>query len=282
MPTMQPSFSRLAASFVVSCLMACAHEPPSVHAVAAGHGFVETTIDTRAGFRHLIVFADGSGVAPVRIYIEGDGTPWVGEYVPAGDPSPRTLVALEMMAAGQRPALYVGRPCYFGSARDAGCEPLLWTHGRFGRPVQQSMVEAIQAALARRGWEKRPVVLVGFSGGGTLAALVADALPRTCALVTVASPLDIDEWADGRGYSRLAASDNPAERPPLPASIGQLHLRGGRDRIVASDNGARFFAANPNAVRRVVADAAHGLEWAAAWPAIDRQWIPFGGCGQGR
>jgi hypothetical protein len=272
---------RAFAALVLGWLTACAHQPASLDAMAREYGFSRTTVATRGGYRHRIVTAPGPPDAPVRIYMEGDGVPWLGEYVPARDPTPRTLVALDMMAAAGRPALYVGRPCYFGLASDPGCEPLLWTHARFGAAVQQSMGDAIRLALEREGWLGRPLVLIGMSGGGTLATLLAGMLPDVCALVTVASPLDIDEWADARGYSRLAGSDNPAARPALPASIAQLHLRGGEDRIVVADNGARFFAVNSRAERRVIAGAAHGREWSLLWPAIERQFVASSRCDGG-
>src|SRR5689334_16073479 len=164
---------RAAAALVLAWIAACAHEPPSLGAMAGDYRFSPATVTTRTGYRHRIAAAPGPPDEPVRIYIEGDGVPWLGEYVPARDPTPRTLVALEMMGAGGRPALYVGRPCYFGFAADPGCEPLLWTHARFGAEVQQSMAEAIRLALEREGWQDRRLVLVGISGGGTLATLLA-------------------------------------------------------------------------------------------------------------
>src|SRR5437763_14584088 len=98
--------------------------------IARAAGFAKQIVEG-AGFRHIVYAASGESGAPVWVYIEGDGVPWRTEFVPAADPTPRTLVALEAMAAGPRPAIFIGRPCYFEVNNDPGCEPMLWTHRRF-------------------------------------------------------------------------------------------------------------------------------------------------------
>ena len=203
--------------------------------------------------------------------------PWLTEHVPAADPTPRVFVALEAMAAGPRPALFVGRPCYFDANQDPGCAQLLWTHRRFAPEVIASMAAALRGAIAAHEWSQRPVVFVGFSGGGTLAALLAREFDRTCALITMASPLDIDEWTRERGYSPLEGSVNPAAQPPLPAHVRQLHLRGGRDRVVGAKNGSAYRQRNPWAEFRIVEGNAHGRDWLATWAALAPELGRLGG-----
>jgi pimeloyl-ACP methyl ester carboxylesterase len=130
------------------------------------------------------------------------------------------------------------------------------------------MVGALRRLIEERGWAGRSINLVGFSGGGTLATLMAARMDGVCALITVASPLDIDEWAADRGYSPLAGSENPARLPPLPGGVRQLHLRGAHDNVVAADNGAAFRRRNPGAQFRVIANAGHDAAWVAAWEGL--------------
>jgi len=236
--------------------------------VAAAAGFVRTMVEgTR--FTHVAYSADGgSGQSPVWIYIEGDGVPWVDVTLPSRDPTPRTLVALELMKAGPRPAAYLGRPCYFGTAGAAPCEPVWWTHRRFDAEVVASMVAALRRLVEVNGWSGRTLNLAGFSGGGTLATLMVPRLTGVCALITIASPLDTDEWTASRGFSALAGSENPARMLPLNGDVGQLHLRGGQDRIVASNNGSEFLRKNPAAKFELVAGIDHGLAWAGIWPSL--------------
>jgi pimeloyl-ACP methyl ester carboxylesterase len=133
------------------------------------------------------------------------------------------------------------------------------------------MVAALRQLMAEHGWTGRVVNLVGFSGGGTLATLMAARMAGVCALITFASPLDIDEWAESRGYSPLAGSGNPAQFPPLAEGLRQLHLRGGHDRVVLPDNGSEFRRRNPAAHFRVIANVDHGLAWVAIWEELLRE-----------
>ena len=236
--------------------------------IAATAAFTRATL-RGTEFVHVTYSAEGSGArAPLWVYIEGDGVPWIDEAIPASDPTPRTPVALAMMARGPRPAVFLGRPCYFGTADRVPCAPVWWTHRRFAPEVAASMVGALGRLVDERGWEGRPINLVGFSGGGTLATLMVARMNGVCALITVASPLDIDEWAGARGYSPLAGTENPASLPPLPGGIRQLHLRGAHDNVVTADNGAEFRRRNPAAQFRVVANVDHGPAWVAAWETL--------------
>ena len=220
-------------------------------------------------FTHVVYSAGGGAPhAPVWVYIEGDGVPWIDETMPARDPTPRALVALDLMAKGPRPAVHLGRPCYFGSAGDPPCGPVWWTHRRFGPEVVASMVAALRRLIDERGWRGRAINLVGFSGGGTLATLMASRLEGVCALVSIASPLDIDEWTVSRGFSPLVGSENPARLPPIDSNVRQLHLRGERDPIVPPDNGIEFRRKNPAARFRVVESVDHGPGWVAIWTSL--------------
>lgn len=215
---------------------------------------------------HVAYIAEGSiARSPLWVYVEGDGVPWINETIPSDDPTPHTLVALRMMASGPRPAVYLGRPCYFGTAARVPCEPAWWTHRRFSPQITASMLAALGQIVAEKGWGGRQINLVGFSGGGTLATLMAARLDRVCALITLASPLDIDEWAASHGYSPLAGSENPASLPPLPGGVRQLHLRGTGDQIVAQDNGTEFRRRNSAAQFRIVENVGHGLTWVDVW-----------------
>ena len=85
------------------------------------------------------------------------------------------------------------------------------------------------------------------------------------------SPLDIDEWAQVRGYSRLEGSVNPAAMAPLPDRIRQLHLRGRLDEVVKAESGSAFKRRNPQAEFRIVDGNGHGREWVATWRALMRE-----------
>jgi pimeloyl-ACP methyl ester carboxylesterase len=81
--------------------------------------------------------------------------------------------------------------------------------------------------MARAGAGR--VRLVGWSGGGVMATLVAARRADVAGLITIAAPLDVAAWTQGRGISPLLGLD-PADLPPISAP--QVHLSGAFDPIV--------------------------------------------------
>ena len=219
------------------------------------------------GFQHRVLGrGDWRAASRVHVYLEGDGLPWASRRRVAADPTPRDPLALRLMVADPTPSLYVGRPCYQGFAKAAGCSPWLWTHGRYGEEVVESLTRAIARLLPPEG--NRDIALIGYSGGGVLATLIAARLKGVSGVVTVAANLDIDAWADHHGYSRLTDSINPADQPPLDARIGQLHLVGADDDAVPPDAIKRYLAANPGARVAVIPGFDHRCCWIERWPEL--------------
>jgi pimeloyl-ACP methyl ester carboxylesterase len=112
------------------------------------------------------------------------------------------------------------------------------------------------------------VVLIGYSGGGVMATLVAAHLKELKGLITVAANLDIDAWADYHGYEPLSGSLNPAGIENFDIPARQLHLYGARDKVVAPVTADRFFVRNPDATREIIPDFDHVCCWTEGWAAI--------------
>lgn len=205
----------------------------------------------------------------LHVYLDGDGSPWVDARTVAADPTPRNPLVLRLMALDPAPALYLGRPCYVGLAADAACEPYYWTHGRYAPTVVESLAMALNRRLQDGSY--RHVVLLGLSGGGTLAMLLAPRIPQVRAVVTAGANLDIDRWADRHGYSHLAGSLNPASMPPLPAAIRQYHWTGALDRNVPPEIVASVAGTQPNAEFTILEGCDHLSCWEQTWPDVLRQ-----------
>ena len=220
----------LIAAVLALFLEACATPASRIERLAVRHGYVRLDLPGQ-GFDHVAYFKPGNPGPVLHVYVEHDGTPWSTPTAPAGDPTPTHPVALELMAQDDAPALYLGRPCYFGLARAPPCEPVWWTHRRFSRRVVDSMDAALVSFLAtHRGYDS--LQFFGYSGGGVIATLMAADFPQTTRLVTVAAPLDVDGWATHHGYTRLEGSINPTLEPPLSPAIAQLHVVGDADDVV--------------------------------------------------
>lgn len=200
-------------------------------------GFKTELVEGR-GFTHSVFTRVRADAAPIWVFVEGDGSPWThaGTQI-APNPTARSPLALEL--ALQTPnAIYLGRPCYLRGHDDARCNSQFWTGARYSDAVVRSMNAALQATLKNHPNNK--VVLVGYSGGGTLAVLMAQTLPRV-AVVTIAGNLDTAEWARQHGFTALAGR-NPADEAPLPAEIEQFYSIGGQDENVTESMAARYLS----------------------------------------
>jgi dienelactone hydrolase len=128
------------------------------------------------------------------------------------------------------------------------------------------MASALRAFLAQHPY--RHVVLIGYSGGGTLAWLLASQVPQTRAVVTIAANLDTDAWTTLHRYSAMSGSLNPALQPPLPSSIVDIAYVGGRDNNVPASIARSFAEHHPKARVIEVADFDHRCCWIERWPAL--------------
>src|SRR5688572_7419130 len=151
----------------------------------------------------------------VHVYLEGDGQPWHRGRSPSTDPNSRRLTALQLMMRDPHPSLYLTRPCYGLEQMPDICTPALWTGGRYSGQV----VQAMQKALDQLRDESPEIrwLLIGHSGGGSLAMLIAQGRKDVAGIITLAANLDTDAWTRHFGYLPLEQSLNPAVLPLLPA-----------------------------------------------------------------
>ena len=233
-------------------------------------GFERSTQGT-SNFRHVVYapLRDASSDT-VHVYIEGDGVAWRWRYFIKADPTPRRGLMLGLMGMDTGNTVYIGRPCYFGLVLDEQCNSDLWTFSRFSEKVVNSMVEVI----SDRTKDFNNVVLIGHSGGGALALLIAERLHKTSAVVTVAGNIDPDAWVGHHRYTPLYGSLNPVKRSPLKTSIRQLHLVGGKDKVIPANLVREWIKSQPNAELWEIPGNTHLCCWAEQWPQV-LNWIRF-------
>ncbi len=202
----------------------------------------------------------------IHVYIHGDGSPWIDHTRISQYPTPRNPVTLKLLRNGPQPALYLGRPCYHGLEATSPCHPRYWTSARYSRTVVNSMRTALAGILA--GYPDIQITLIGYSGGGTLATLLAAELVNVDQLVTLAANLDPDAWAARHDYTPLHESQNPALQPPLPDFIRQYHYVGELDQNVTIDMVRNFVDRQHHAELIVVPDFSHDCCWEQLWPEL--------------
>lgn len=208
----------------------------------------------------------------LTIYIEGDGLAWIAPDIPSADPTPIHPVALELaLAHPEGKAAYLARPCQYGDAAGAGCAPRYWTTHRFAPEVITSSGAAIDAL--KRQFGARRLTLVGYSGGGAVAALVAARRSDVDALVTVAGNLDHRAWTELHRLPPLTGSLNPADEIDTLRTTRQWHFVGGRDANVPPGLVARYAARFPASQRphvHIEAGFEHRCCWTDNWTRLWR------------
>lgn len=207
----------------------------------------------------------------LTIYIEGDGAPWLTPYHPPGDPTPLKPVGLALALADPASTVaYLARPCqYLGDEERTACDSTYWTDRRFAPEVVVAYQDAVESLKARFGAQR--LQLVGYSGGGVIAALLAARRPDVSRWATVASPLNLAEWTAYHGISPLADSLNPgAESTPLPPG---LHFAGANDKIVPPSLIDHFVQHRGGRVV-VLPGFSHDCCWTRAWPELLRSAFP--------
>jgi pimeloyl-ACP methyl ester carboxylesterase len=254
------------AALLVSTIAACVSRSVGAERFAARHGMQSLEISGTTLTHRAFVSTQGASRRLV-VFIEGDGSPWGdGGTRVASDPTGTHLLALQLAAGTPGSVLYLGRPCYFGLAQSAHCSDELWTSARYSETVVASMSTALTRFMSERGFKE--AVLVGHSGGGVLAVLMAERLSCITAVVTLAANLDVERWARDHGYLPLAGSLDPANRPPLRDSVVEVHLIAGRDRTVTRDMAERYLMRVPEADVWSFPAFDHRCCWQRDWPRI--------------
>jgi len=251
---------------VLATITGCVAPAQRARQLAQQHGLAPVLLQGKRFQHHGFAAIRGERDLLV-LFIEGDGSPWIaGGRRIAADPTPRVPLALGLAAATEGSVLYLGRPCYMERVMPPECSQDSWTAQRYSEGVVASMSAAASAFVTAHHFEH--VLLVGYSGGGTIAALMARDLPGVIGLVSVAGNLDPDKWSQLHGYLPLEGSRNPALEPPLPASLPQWYLVGQRDTNVPATATTRYMVRVAPGRVWSYPRFDHACCWVAEWPAI--------------
>lgn len=277
-----PTWPRAGLPVALLVVVGAAACSSNVERLAAEQQLV-SEVRTGDGYRHRVLTRPSPAtVERLHVYIEGDGIPWINGRVPAVDPTPRRAYALELMALDDWPSAYVGRPCYFGLAGDDTCATDDWTFGRYSERIVKSLARVVRDLCRQYG--SKEVVLIGYSGGGALARLVAADVPQALAVVTLAGNLDTAAWTRAHAYLPLSGSLNPATAAPLPAEVRHVQIIGSADDVVPTSVTDSYRHSGQQVDVWVYDDFDHRCCWTEAWPGIlDRvnAWIAAPGDGSG-
>lgn len=215
----------------------------------------------------------------LTIYIEGDGAAWTMRQFAPSNPTPRYALGAQLASQDSSSIVaYLGRPCQFlGPITLERCDASLWTEGRFSPAAISLGNQAIDALLQRLSphpiHKQQQIRLVGYSGGGAYAALLASKRTDVSCLITIAAPLDIEVWSRLQQIAPLGASLNPASPSQRLPKIDQTHWFGGKDHIVPPQSIGVFLTnnASPNTQVHVLPKANHLEPWSSQWAQLLQQ-----------
>lgn len=252
-------------------ILGCSTASSSFTKKATQLGF-RTLLIQGENFKHTIYKNNINHKNILHVYLGSDGTPWFkGRYI-SNDATPLNPVMLRLMKMDTHPAIYLGRPCYHQHRMPDECNNTLWTNKRYSLPIVNSMVVALKHYIQQHTYNETDknitLNLFGFSGGGTLAMLIAPRLPQVSTVVTLAGNLDTDRWASHHGYLPLTGSLNPAKQTILSAHIQQFHLLANLDKTVPNFITKPIILKQKNTRYRVLENADHHCCWQSEWLSV--------------
>ena len=260
--------------FIVLVVGGCSSRLDVARDIAMSAGLASGRISTTAFDLQSYVRFDPSSPL-LTVYLEGDGYAWITPNRLSDDPTPKDPVGLRLAARDDSGNVaYLARPCQYqngASTPPRGCSSAYWSHARFAPEVILSEADAVRTLMRQSGASR--LRLVGYSGGGTVALLLAQHDLKPELVITVSAVLDTAEWTRIHALSPLIGSENPAERAALSASIPQVHYLGEKDAIVPMAVAQSYRSKAGGGLVRVIQipNFTHECCWGEQWPALLRQ-----------
>ena len=205
------------------------------------------------------------------VYIEGDGSAWKGKYRLSENPTPKNPVALKLAAKDATDSiLYIARPCmYLEQKLMHDCPAKFWSSHRYSEEVISSINQVIDWATGMS--LTNSLTIIGYSGGGTVAALIAARRNDVASLITIASNLDHKYWTDMHNISPLIGSLSPLEYAGSLSTIEQTHFVGAKDKMVPRAIVESYLLKMPLKDKikiNVIEDFDHSCCWEKVWPEL--------------
>lgn len=257
----------LKAGLLTSLILAtgCAMKPMDLNTLSDGSGLRPVAVKTS---KHTIqtLQPTESRVQTLRVYIEGDGRAWITSRTVSDDPTPVKSIVPGLAMADPAPAVYMARPCQF--IQGANCRKDLWTSARFGNEAIDAASEVLDTLKSQYGVQQ--FELVGYSGGGAVALLLAASRTDVAQVQTIAGNIDPLAWTQLKGLSPLTGSMNPVDYADKLAGIPQRHLIGVNDTVVPPEvSRAYMLKVQPICGETVFVDADHHGGFGESW-ALNR------------
>lgn len=265
---MNKTKAMLLSGFIAFFLIACSTIPSAQDRTnlalqkAENYGWKSLEIDA-GKFKLFSLMPNTQPAAEtLTVFIEGDGLAWVSRSKPSFDPTPINPVSLNLALqfSTSDAIAYLARPCQYIIDKNSNCIQQYWTSHRFSAEVIQAHSMAIDKLKTLSGSTK--LRLIGYSGGGAVASLLAAQRVDVTELITLAGNLDHQAWTAYHGLSPLYGSQNPLDIKDQITHIPQLHLFGEKDQVIPLQVVQRFLEnSSPNTHVEIIPGADHHCCW---------------------
>ena len=198
------------------------------------------------------------------VYIEGDGMAWISRDQLSSNPTPVQPIALKLASIDTNAnVLYVARPCqYLWPQKMNRCSSRYWSDKRGSEEVISSINQAI--SIVKQKQNISSIRLIGYSGGGGIAALIADRRADVNEFVSVSGNLNYKLFTQTHDLSPMNGSIDPITVANQIGSIPQIHYVGADDKIIPKQIALSF-----SDKVKVISDVSHD-NWPDKWAQILR------------
>ena len=196
------------------------------------------------------------------VYIEGDGMAWISRDQLSSNPTPMQPIALKLASIDTNTnVLYIARPCqYLWPEKMNACSSKYWSNKRGSEEVISSINQAISVVKQKQNIST--IRLIGYSGGGGIAAIITARRQDVNEFVSVSANLNYKLFTQIHNLSPMDGSIDPITVAKQISSIPQIHYVGDDDRIIP-EKIARSFSDKVLLVKGVNHD-----NWAEKWPLL--------------
>ncbi|MFK0573958.1 alpha/beta fold hydrolase [Endozoicomonas sp.] len=203
----------------------------------------------------------------LRIYIEGDGRAWLRSGRAAFDPTPvNRLVHHLMMKDSYSDIAYLSQPCQY--VMSTACNKNVWTFERYSQRVVETMNQVVSGIKEKGGY--KTLELVGYSGGGAIALLLAATRDDVISVRTVAGNLAPHFTNRLHAVSAMPLALNPADYQKKLVGIPQVHFVGTGDSIIPGEVSRHYVNAikDTSCVTIKSVEADHQQGWVSEWSGL--------------
>ncbi|MCR5815218.1 MAG: hypothetical protein K6G15_12115 [Desulfovibrio sp.] len=214
-------------------------------------------------FTLFSLIKEGQG-SHLTVYLEGDGHAYDRAFEPAQDPTPHYPCALKLALhdPAKNPICYLARPGQYLDRSQYPCEQRFWTTERMSPSVLCALNQALDQAKALTRANR--LVLVGYSGGGGLCALLAQNRQDVDFLASVAGNLYLDCWLSEKQLSPLTDALDPYTRAHELGRLAQRHFLGSEDQIIPRTC-SQAFCQKAGATLAILEGLGHRAAWHTVW-----------------